>query len=70
MNKLTINGKPRTFPAETMPKTLTELLNQLKVEPATIVAEINGQIIEKANFSSTQIKENQNIELVRFVPGG
>jgi sulfur carrier protein len=70
MSVLKINGKDKKFEEGSMPATLTDLLRHLKVDSATIVAELDGQIIERANFSTTPLRNGQTIELVRFVPGG
>jgi sulfur carrier protein len=69
MNVLKINGIEKQFPAG-LPKTLAELLTQLNAKAETVVAEIDGQIIERQKFAQTKLKTGQNIELVRFVPGG
>ena len=69
MQVLKINGKEKQFP-DGIPETLMELLKQLDINQATVVAEINGKIIEKQNFSKTQLRNGQKIELVRFVGGG
>ena len=70
MKTLKINGTEKNFPAEQLPATLKQLLEQLGVNAATVVAEVDGQIIERANFDQTQLAQGQSIELVRFVPGG
>lgn len=69
MNTLTINGKEKIF-EQSLPQTLTDLLTHLKINEATVVAEINGKIIERQDFASTKIANGQRIELVRFVGGG
>ena len=69
MQILKINGKEKQFP-HGLPKTLMELLKQMDINHATVVAEINGKIIERQNFSQTQLRNGQKIELVRFVGGG
>jgi thiamine biosynthesis protein ThiS len=69
MNVLKINGVEKEFPGG-LPQTLAELLDQLKVETATVVAEIDGEIIKREEFEQTRLHPGQNIELVRFVPGG
>lgn len=66
---LTINGKQREFSAG-IPETLMELLEQLNINQATVVAEINGKIIERQNFAQTHLSAGQSIELIRFVGGG
>jgi thiamine biosynthesis protein ThiS len=42
----------------------------LGINQATVVAEINGKIIAREDFSQTQVSPGQRIELVRFVGGG
>ena len=69
MNTLKINGEPRDFP-EGLPQTLAELLDSLSINQATVVAEVNEQIIKRAEFSKTPLVSGQQIELVRFVGGG
>jgi sulfur carrier protein len=70
MSVLRINGKENIFPEGKMPQTVADLLRQLGVDSTTVVAEIDGQIIERKNFAATTLSAGQNIELVRFVPGG
>ena len=70
MGLLKINGKEKIFPDNKMPATITALLRHLGVDSTTIVAELDGYIIERAKFSTTTLREGQNVELVRFVPGG
>jgi len=70
MSVLKINGKDKQFEDDKTPATLADLLQHLKVDSATVVAELDGQIIERANFAATFLKDGQSIELVRFVPGG
>ncbi len=69
MEVLKINGIEKQFP-DGIPKTLIELLKQLDIHQATVVAEINGKIIDRQNFSQTRVSPGQKIELVRFVGGG
>ncbi|NQT03992.1 MAG: sulfur carrier protein ThiS [Planctomycetes bacterium] len=69
MEVLKINGIEKQFP-DGIPKTLIELLKQLDIHQATVVAEINGNIIAREGFSQTQLSSGQRIELVRFVGGG
>ena len=69
MTMLKINGTDRRFSAG-IPQTLTELLEQLGINQATVVAEIDGKIVEKQNFAQTRLSSGQAVELVRFVGGG
>ena len=66
---LKINGQEKTFD-KGLPPTLAELLDSLKINAATVVAEIDGQIVERKNFARTNLSAGQAIELIRFVGGG
>ena len=68
MEILKINGKEKQF--SQLPSTVTKLLAALDINEATVVAEINGQIIEKSEFAATELRSGQSIELIRFVGGG
>jgi len=70
MEALKINGVERQFPDGLLPKTIAELLEQLSVEAATVVAEVDGRIIEREKFPETTLRNGQIIELVRFMGGG
>ncbi|MHC4130874.1 MAG: sulfur carrier protein ThiS [Planctomycetota bacterium] len=70
MDVIKINGQDREFEAGTFPITLTELLDHLDIKAATIVAEIDGEIIEREKFSESRLNNGQQIELIRFVGGG
>ncbi len=70
MKTLKINGNQKQFDEDEFPKNLIELLEQMKINQATVVAEIDGVIIERKNFGETEINSDQSIELVRFVGGG
>jgi thiamine biosynthesis protein ThiS len=68
METLKINGIEKRFGQ--LPPTVDKLLEHLDIEAATVVAELDGCIVERKNFASTHLKPGQTIELVRFVPGG
>jgi len=70
METLKINGVEKQFASGRLPATLAELLEKLSIEATTVVAEIDSQIIERGKFAETKLQKGQNIELVRFVPGG
>lgn len=68
MTTLKINGTEKEFAK--LPSTLVELLDEMKINHATIVAEIDGEIIGRDEFDQTAINADQQIELIRFVGGG
>jgi len=70
MNSLTVNGEKKAFPAEEFPATVSELLRGMNIAESTVVAEVDGEIIERGSFGNTRLKDGQTIELIRFVGGG
>jgi thiamine biosynthesis protein ThiS len=42
----------------------------MNIDAATVVAEIDGQIIKKDDFNSAKLSAGQKIELIRIVGGG
>ena len=67
---LKINGTEKQFPDGEMPANISELLSRMDIDQATVVAEIDGTIIKRKNFSETDLTPGQTIELIRFVGGG
>lgn len=51
-------------------ESITDLLKHLNLHDQVVIAEVNEDIIDNQKQSETQIKENDKIELVRFVGGG
>jgi thiamine biosynthesis protein ThiS len=66
---LKINGQEKMF-ENGLPGTVSQLLEQLQINAATVVAEIDGRIIERKDFPQTTLTPEQSIELIRFVGGG
>jgi len=66
---LNINGQKKTF-SNGLPTSLAKLLEVLKVDQATVVAEINGSIIKRSDFPQTSLENGQKIELIKLVGGG
>ncbi|MDH3329689.1 MAG: sulfur carrier protein ThiS [Desulfobulbaceae bacterium] len=61
------NGEQRTVEEKS---TLTDLAASLDLDPQTLVAEINGRIIEHNNFINRELRDGDRVELIRFVGGG
>ena len=68
--RLYINGAEKIFEPGETPATLGALLEQMKIDQATVVAEIDGVIVPRAEFTATMLADGMTLELVRFVPGG
>jgi sulfur carrier protein len=69
MASLTINGEKKEF-VTGAPATLAELLRTMDVSEATIVAEVDGEIIQRGTFADVKLRDGQTVELIRFVGGG
>lgn len=70
MQTLIVNGKEKHFDDGKFPNTISDLLNHLNIVAATVVIEMDGQIIERKKFDTTKLQPNQSLELIRFVGGG
>ena len=67
---LTVNGREKHFSDGELPQDLRQLLERMGVNEATVVAEIDGRIVERKNFAATKLSPGQSVELIRFVGGG
>lgn len=65
--QLTINGTDNFFPDLL---TVEQLLRQLKLSPDQIVIELNQNILCTEDFSQTELKSGDSLEIVHFVGGG
>lgn len=63
---LKINGSDR----ETSAPNLLALLDELGIPAPTVIIEHNYEIFKKEQFANRNISEGDNIEIVRFAPGG
>ena len=62
-----INGENKNIPQGI---SILKLLEQHKIKHDRVVIELNKKIINKENYSSTCLQENDNLEIVTFVGGG
>lgn len=64
-----VNGK--NIPLQELKEpTLEELLKKFQLQEQTIAIEINGNIIPRSEWQNITLKEEDKIELIRFVGGG
>ena len=64
--KVRVNGQDRFFED----CTLASVIAQMHLDPKRVAAELNGDIIPRADFDSTPLKDGDVLELVGFVGGG
>lgn len=50
--------------------TLKKFINKKGLEPERIVVEYNYQVLKQDKWDETLLKENDNLEILRFVGGG
>ncbi|BBD08192.1 sulfur carrier protein ThiS [Desulfovibrio ferrophilus] len=64
---VTINGQETTLPPLT---TVLALLRNKELDPASVVVERNGDIIQGDAFGTTELVDGDRLEILRFVGGG
>ncbi len=64
---LTINGKTREITGEA---SLQNAVAQLCKDPALVVTELNGQIVDRSRWADTRLAPNDSLELITFMGGG
>ena len=61
-----INGAPLNIPE----MSLAEYLKTTTYNPRLIAVELNGEIVPKAKYGETLLKDGDTVEIVSFVGGG
>ena len=49
---------------------LETLLERLALRPARIAVELNQQVVRKADYPSTVLRQGDQVEIINFVGGG
>ena len=62
-----VNGKKHEVAADT---SIQDLLVGLNIDGSALVVQRNDDIIEKAEYGTIQLDENDILELIQFVGGG
>lgn len=65
--QILLNGNPKIL---TEPMTITRLLEDLLVPVTSIVIELNKTILQPDCYATTFLKDNDQMEIIRFVGGG
>ena len=63
---ITANGEAVSIP----PLTVQEYLVSLGIDPRRVAVELNLDILPKAQYPTTMLKEGDSLEIVHFVGGG
>lgn len=65
--RLRINGEEKDHANVS---TLAELVQQLAMKSDRVAVELNREIVPRANWASTSLKDGDQLEIVHFVGGG
>ena len=65
--KVVVNGEEKEIPDEL---TVEGLLNLLNIGKERVAVELNLDIVPKAKFAETALKDGDKLEIVSFVGGG
>lgn len=61
-----INGKEQAANG----KTVVDIINEMNIDIRTIAVELNEEIVSKADYDKTTLKDGDVLEVVSFVGGG
>lgn len=62
-----LNGDPHEIPG---PLSVSALLEQLEIDARRVAVELNLDVVKKAVYDSSVIKDGDEVEIVNFVGGG
>ena len=65
---LQINGESRTFPDAAF--TLAMLIESLAIKSDRVAVELNRDLVPRAGWAETVLKDGDRLEIVHFVGGG
>jgi sulfur carrier protein len=69
MTLVTLNGEARELPRGATVETAVDLLDGLG-EPRGVAVALDGEVVPRGEWASTEIGEGQQVEVVRAVQGG
>lgn len=67
MIALVINGRQVELDGDTR---LLDYLERIGIEPRAVAVELNGRILDRAEFAAAVFGEGDEVEIVRMVGGG
>jgi sulfur carrier protein len=62
-----VNDEPRTLPADA---TVGALVASLGLGPRRIAVELNREVVPRASYDSTLLRDGDAVEIIHFVGGG
>ena len=67
MLRVYVNGEPRELSSSL---SLAQLIEELDLPPARIAVELNRGVVRRSDWSTTELRDDDRIEIVHFVGGG
>ena len=64
---LFVNGEEKNYPNVT---TLTQLIGELGIKGDRVAVELNHEIVPRAQWDETPLRDGDRLEIVHFVGGG
>jgi len=64
---IVLNGEKKVVPEGL---TVKGLLEHLAIAPERVAVEINEEIVRKATYTATDVKDGDRVEVVQFMGGG
>ena len=69
MSKIQVNGKEQEFESSSV--SIIELIKLNNVQqPDMVSVQLNGEFVDRGNFNSTLVKENDEVDFLYFMGGG
>jgi sulfur carrier protein len=65
-----LNGQTREFARLASPAHLQDLIADLELKGDRVAVELNGNIVPRAEWTSTALADGDRLEIVHFVGGG
>lgn len=65
--QLVVNGDPRTLDGVS---TVADLVREFDLTPERVAVEVNEQLVRRAKYAQTPLKDGDRVEIVTLVGGG
>lgn len=65
--RIVLNGTPQDVTAG---MSVLDFLQSRSIDPSHVVVEVNRSIINRDEFANCRFKDNDTVEILRFVGGG
>jgi sulfur carrier protein len=64
---VTLNGEPRELPAGA---TVATVVRELGADGRGVAVALDGEVVPRAEWGTTEVREGQQLEVLRAVQGG